>query len=131
MAGAGVPVVVSLNDGGAWTTALPTDGDRGTPAGNDGRRDAVPLSPSHPATSTDRHWQAHRYEAWCATFDLWQRDVVYTGGDDALWKSWDLRTDLAQPLYRGKAHAAGVTAIASHPTRPYVLATGRYASMCT
>ena len=36
----------------------------------------------------------HEYEAWITSFDAWNRNVIFTGGDDGLLKIFDRRSDL-------------------------------------
>lgn len=66
---------------------------------------------------------AHSFEAWIAAFDYWNSDIVYSGGDDALFKGWDLKSKRNTFV---KKFNAGVTSIASHPLKEFTLATGRY-----
>lgn len=73
-----------------------------------------------------KSWEAHGYEAWISAFDYYNPETVYTGGDDCLFKSWDLRTDLSRPTVTSKKHEAGVCTITSHHLQEYILATGSY-----
>jgi diphthamide biosynthesis protein 7 len=71
-------------------------------------------------------WHAHGYEAWISAFDYHNTQTVFTGGDDCLFKSWDLRADLLNSTFTSKKHDAGVCTIASHPLNEHIIATGSY-----
>ena len=66
---------------------------------------------------------AHSFEAWIGAFDYWNPDIVYSGGDDALFKGWDLKSGKCTFV---RKFQAGVTTIASHPLKEFTLATGRF-----
>lgn len=66
---------------------------------------------------------AHSFEAWISAFDYWNTDIIYSGGDDGLFKGWDKRN--GKSIFTRKFQA-GVTSIASHPLKEFTLATGRY-----
>ena len=34
----------------------------------------------------------HDYEAWICTYDTWDPNLIYSGGDDCKLKIWDLRS---------------------------------------
>lgn len=56
-----------------------------------------------------------------------QPGLVYSGGDDAAWKAWDLRTPChLAALADRRSHGAGVCCVASHPALEHVVATGSY-----
>ena len=71
-----------------------------------------------------RSWEAHSLEAWMAT---WSRspsrrgNVIYSGGDDAIFQAWDLReansgdATPARLFLDRKSHGAGVTCITELP----------------
>lgn len=82
-------------------------------------------------------WKAHDLEAWITAFDYHNQNILYTGGDDGLFKVWDTRL---QSLKEGlandisienaqmvnKVHMAGVCSILSHPNIENILFTGSY-----
>jgi len=41
---------------------------------------------------TTRTWQAHDLEVWCSAWKT--PNIVLTGGDDALLRTWDIREDI-------------------------------------
>lgn len=96
-------------------------------------------------------WQAHDLECWAVAFGgAADPATLFTGGDDATLKRWDLRTahggsaagdgsDSADPdaaddgaappvatAMNRRSHAAGVCCIAPCPSTPHLLATGSY-----
>ncbi|KAI8124190.1 hypothetical protein FF38_08918 [Lucilia cuprina] len=71
-----------------------------------------------------RTWPAHNFEAWICAFDKWNKNRVYTGGDDTFLHAYDLRMESRVLL--NKSHMAGVTCLLSHPKREHILLTGSY-----
>ncbi|XP_065366057.1 diphthine methyltransferase [Calliphora vicina] len=71
-----------------------------------------------------RTWPAHNFEAWICAFDKWDKNRVYTGGDDTFLHGYDLRMESRVLL--NKSHMAGVTCLLSHPKREHILLTGSY-----
>lgn len=73
-------------------------------------------------------WQAHDLEAWIVASNHFEPNVFYSGGDDAMFKGWDMRIGGEMPLFRNKTHRAGVCCIQMHPTNENKLVTGSYDS---
>jgi diphthamide biosynthesis protein 7 len=71
----------------------------------------------------DNEWKAHEYEAWTASFDHHNQNIIYTGGDDCLFKIYDTRCKQAQIK---KNHQAGVCSISKHRINEHMLVTGSY-----
>ena len=78
------------------------------------------------STSLVSSWKAHDYEVWVASFDRHSSELVYSGGDDSCFRSWDLRDGSSSPIITNKkAHQMGVTSIEASPFDCNLLATGR------
>lgn len=72
-------------------------------------------------------WKAHSFEAWTCAFDRTERNVVYTGGDDTLLCTYDIRCpESPVAKLKNKSHGAGVTSLLSFAHRGHLLATGSY-----
>ncbi|KAF9015168.1 WD40-repeat-containing domain protein [Cyathus striatus] len=71
-------------------------------------------------------WHAHDYEPWITAWNYWDKNVLYSGGDDLKLKCWDVRREVDEPLFVNKRFGAGVTSIQSHPFIEHLLAVGSY-----
>jgi len=71
-------------------------------------------------------WTAHAHEPWCAAWDYWDTNIVYSGGDDLQFKVWDIRQGFELPIITNKRFDAGVTCIQSHPNIEHLIAVGSY-----
>jgi diphthamide biosynthesis protein 7 len=67
-------------------------------------------------------------EVWITAFDSWHPQVFFSGGEDAVFKGWDLRqpsggdsggssTGGDSPVFVNSEHTCGVCSIHSHPFR--------------
>jgi diphthine methyl ester acylhydrolase len=72
------------------------------------------------------NWKCHDFEAWIAAFNYHDTNQIFTGGDDAIFKSFDIRSDSSSLIFKSKEHGAGVCSMQSHPTNPYTFVTGSY-----
>ena len=73
---------------------------------------------------TERKWEAHSFEAWTCSFDKWNPNVVYTGGDDTFLNIYDVRAEDVQLRLKNRSHIAGVTSVLSFDE--HVCITGSY-----
>ncbi|XP_055388940.1 diphthine methyltransferase [Condylostylus longicornis] len=72
-------------------------------------------------------WSAHNFEAWTCSFDKWNFNRIFTGGDDTTLNSFDIRDPQnITNNYTNYSHIAGVTAMLSHPKMENILITGSY-----
>ncbi|KAJ9060217.1 Diphthine methyltransferase [Entomophthora muscae] len=79
--------------------------------------------------STQQRWKCHDFEAWIAAVNYWCPTTVFSGGDDAKLKGWDLRMvseACANPSWVNKSHMMGVCSIQANPHREHMIATGRW-----
>lgn len=71
----------------------------------------------------------HELEAWTVTIDVHaSAPLLHSGGDDAKWKGWDLRS--GSTAFTNSHHAAGVCSIQPHPRNSALIATGSYDKQC-
>ncbi|OCF39592.1 WD40 repeat domain 85 [Kwoniella heveanensis CBS 569] len=73
----------------------------------------------------ESEWKAHDFEPWITSFDIWDLNTVWSGGDDCKLKRWDVRQTF-RPTLVNKNFEAGVTTISSSPHTPHLLAVGSY-----
>ena len=69
-------------------------------------------------------WRAHDFEAWICCFDIYNPSILYSGGDDCIFKGWDTRTNTC--TFSNRSHQMGVCSMHCNPHREYLLATGSY-----
>ncbi|CAJ0759898.1 17560_t:CDS:10, partial [Entrophospora sp. SA101] len=69
-------------------------------------------------------WIAHEFEAWIATFNYWNPNIVYT--DDCKLKGWDIRMDLSTSIFSNTKHEEGVCSIQSNPHTENYFISGSY-----
>ena len=65
----------------------------------------------------------HDFEAWICAFDVWNSNVVYSGGDDSKLFLTDLREDSKKRI---GVHDAGVTSLLSDIFHEHWLFSGSY-----
>jgi len=70
-------------------------------------------------------WKAHDFESWNVHGDAFLPNYLYSGGDDSLFRMWDVR-DVTRPVFTNKSHQAGVCSIRSHHLNEHIVATGSY-----
>lgn len=71
---------------------------------SDGHLSHYALDASSNSLSIVSSWKAHNFEAWVAAFDAWNPSIVYSGGDDTLFKGWDLRAPVSAPTFTSKRY---------------------------
>ncbi|KIK71003.1 hypothetical protein GYMLUDRAFT_33106 [Collybiopsis luxurians FD-317 M1] len=84
------------------------------------------LEPTESAIVSERTWQAHEHEPWIATWNYWDMNIVYSGGDDLKLKGWDMRAGCHEPIFVNKRFDAGITTIQKHPHLEHLFAVGRH-----
>ncbi|WVF67097.1 hypothetical protein IAT40_001842 [Kwoniella sp. CBS 6097] len=83
------------------------------------------LKPNETGYEVESEWKAHDFEPWITSFDNWDLNTVWSGGDDCKLKRWDIR-ETFRPTLVNKNFEAGVTTITSSPHTPHLLAVGSY-----
>jgi len=69
-------------------------------------------------------WKAHEYEAWICAFNHFNPSIVYSGGDDCLFKGWDARSN--DCIFTNRSHEMGVCSMHFSLNKDNILATGSY-----
>ena len=88
---------------------------------NDGDNGGVSL------VKSTRLSKCHEFEAWIVAFDVHSNGgLVFTGGDDAALKVFDLRVATAAQMVNRKHHGAGVTSLLSDVHREHRFYSGSY-----
>ncbi|XP_026759470.2 diphthine methyltransferase isoform X2 [Galleria mellonella] len=70
-------------------------------------------------------WKGHNFEAWITAFNYWNTNTFYSGGDDCIFKVYDMRVS-DDAVIVNRRHEAGVTTIRSHIEVEHQLLTGSY-----
>ncbi|KAJ3692529.1 hypothetical protein LUZ60_012879 [Juncus effusus] len=74
-----------------------------------------------------QNWQAHQFEAWTTTFDLFNPHLLYSGSDDCRFSCWDTRQNPSEPVFNNsKSHTMGVCCISQSSFNSNILYTGSY-----
>ncbi|KAG0693499.1 Diphthine methyltransferase [Chionoecetes opilio] len=70
---------------------------------------------------------AHEYEAWITGFNYWNKNILYTGGDDGKFRCFDTREAPAAPVFTNRRqHTAGVTSIHGGTKSEHTVVSGSY-----
>ncbi|CAI6344188.1 unnamed protein product [Macrosiphum euphorbiae] len=73
-----------------------------------------------------RSFKAHGFESWIVTYNYWEPNILYTGGDDCKFKCYDQRLRFDKPVFENKDHEQGVTTCSSNKIRENIIVTGSY-----
>ncbi|KAF0703825.1 Aste57867_7503 [Aphanomyces stellatus] len=78
-----------------------------------------------------QEWRAHdlfgsEIEVWITAWNYHNTNVLYTGGDDATFKGWDVRAAERPTFLKRDIHTMGVCSIHTHPHDEHVVAVGSY-----
>ncbi|KAI9292840.1 WD40 repeat-like protein [Neoconidiobolus thromboides FSU 785] len=120
-----------------WSDRINNDDCKLSVSFSDGSLSVIELNPDTLKGQIKYRWLAHSLEAWITGFNYHNTNVVYSGADDALFKSWDLRLldqytgdeDIVKSstaVMTNKSHMAGVCSLHSNPNRENYIATGSY-----
>lgn len=71
-------------------------------------------------------WHAHDFEPWIASWDAHDPSRVWSGGDDLVLKSWDVRMGGSMASSTTRGFDGGVTTATSSVHTEHFLAVGRY-----
>lgn len=108
--------LASATDGNLLTLAIDVRGSqyRENLIASDSRGMVSLLTVTQGKIVKERTWKAHSFEAWTCSFDKWNPNVVYTGGDDTFMHVYDIRAPEVQQTIKNKCHIAGVTSFLSY-----------------
>lgn len=116
---------VSINTDGQSSLALSLDVQEGSSnvivSDSVGRLSLLDLESEQSVTN---QWKSHNFEAWTCHFDRFNRNVVYSGGDDSSFTAWDLRDRSNILKLNTSTRAAGVTSFLNY--KENVLLVGSY-----
>ena len=117
----GAPLLLSLD----WADRLGRADDRIVTTSSAGEVSIWRLA--NGGLSLETNWTGHDLECWVAAFASDSSDIVYSGADDCVFKSWDLRCGTDTPVaFNRRSHSMGVTTIQASPHRANTLVTGSY-----
>ncbi|KAF0723472.1 hypothetical protein Ae201684_017627 [Aphanomyces euteiches] len=76
-------------------------------------------------------WRAHDLfgspiEVWITAWNYHDTNLLYSGGDDAMFKGWDVRATARPTFIKRDVHTMGVCSIQTHPLDEHVVAVGSY-----
>ncbi|KAJ2653526.1 hypothetical protein IWW40_000219 [Coemansia sp. RSA 1250] len=107
-----------------WSNRLTPNDSRVVASYSDGSLQVFGIGESE--LQATEQGQGHELEAWISAFDYWDTSRVYSGGDDAMFKGWDLRMGFQTPIFSSRRHQAGVCSIQSNFHQQNMVATGSY-----
>ncbi|KAL1497904.1 hypothetical protein ABEB36_008786 [Hypothenemus hampei] len=70
-------------------------------------------------------WHGHSFQAWIAGFYYWDPNIVFSGGDDAVFLKFDKRIG-DSPVAKNREHDAGVTSFHSNKSNEFIVVSGSY-----
>ncbi|XP_014213614.1 diphthine methyltransferase [Copidosoma floridanum] len=135
-----VAEVLIRDEGQSQPIALSLDWSTGRREPSDNANVKITVSDSHGSVSLFQlsddanglrkifSGHGHDFEAWIAAFDYWDTNVVYTGGDDGKFLTFDTRMDgdVLKANFTNRSHEAGVTSFHSNWKKQFYLVSGSY-----
>lgn len=116
---------ISINTGGKSSLALSLDVQHGSSnvivSDSLGRLSLLDLENEHSVTY---QWKSHNFEAWTCAFDRFNKNIVYSGGDDSFFNAWDLRNGSNVLKLNSSTRDAGVTSFLNF--KENILLVGSY-----
>ncbi|CAG9767082.1 unnamed protein product [Ceutorhynchus assimilis] len=73
----------------------------------------------------EKSWHGHDFQAWITGFYYWDPNIIFSGGDDAVFLKFDKRAG-DSPVAKNKQHETGVTSFHSNKSKEFLVATGSY-----